>query len=42
MLHSEAIVISSENHTKHINALCGQNIEFYTVKREEFKVTTNL
>jgi hypothetical protein len=32
MLYSEIIVPCSEIHTKHINTLCGQNVEFLTVK----------
>jgi len=28
MLHRETIVVCSEIHAKHINALCGQNREF--------------
>ena len=27
VLYRETIVVCSENHTKHINALCGQNVE---------------
>ena len=29
MLYREIIAISSEIHTKHINTLCGQNVELY-------------
>jgi len=29
MLYREIIAVSSEIHTKHINALCGQNVELY-------------
>jgi hypothetical protein len=29
----ELIAVSSEIHKKHINTLCGQNIEFVSVKR---------
>jgi hypothetical protein len=32
MLYREIIAVCSEIHTKHINALCGQNIEFVNVK----------
>jgi hypothetical protein len=28
MLYSEIIAVCSEIHTKHINTLCGQNVEF--------------
>ena len=29
MLHREIIAVCSEIHTKHINALCGQNVKLY-------------
>jgi hypothetical protein len=32
MLCGEIIVVCSEIHTKHINTLCGQNVEFVNVK----------
>jgi 2-C-methyl-D-erythritol 4-phosphate cytidylyltransferase len=32
MLYREVIVVCSETHTKHINTLCGQNVEFVNVK----------
>jgi hypothetical protein len=32
MLYSEIIAVCSEIHTKHINTLCGQNVEFVNVK----------
>jgi hypothetical protein len=32
MLYREIIAVCSEIHTKHINALCGQNVEFLNVK----------
>jgi hypothetical protein len=32
MLYSEIIAVCSEIHTKHINSLCGQNVEFVNVK----------
>jgi hypothetical protein len=32
MLYSEIITVCSENHTKHINTLCGQHVELLTVK----------
>jgi hypothetical protein len=31
-LYREIIALCSEIHTKHINTLCGQNIEFVNVK----------
>jgi hypothetical protein len=33
MLYSEIIAVCSEIHTKHINTLFGQNVEFVNVKR---------
>jgi hypothetical protein len=32
MLYSEIIIVFSDIHTKHINALCGQNVKFLRVK----------
>ena len=32
MLYREIIADCSEIHTKHINTLCGQNVEFVSVK----------
>jgi hypothetical protein len=32
MLCKEIISVCSENQTKHINALCGQNVEFLNLK----------
>jgi hypothetical protein len=32
MLYSEIIAVCSEIHTKHINTMCGQNVEFVNVK----------
>jgi hypothetical protein len=32
MLYREIIDVCSEIHTKHINTLCGQNVEFVNVK----------
>ena len=29
MLYREIIAVCSESHTKHINTVCGQNVEFY-------------
>jgi hypothetical protein len=31
MLYREIIAVCSEIHTKHINTLCGQNVEFVNV-----------
>jgi hypothetical protein len=33
MLYSEIIAVCSQIHTKDINTLCGQNVEFVNVKR---------
>ena len=32
MLYKELIAVCSQIHTKHINALCGHNVEFLNVK----------
>jgi hypothetical protein len=32
MLYREIIVVCSEMHTKHINKLCGQQVELFNVK----------
>jgi hypothetical protein len=32
MLYREIIAVCSEIHAKHINTLCGQNVEFVNVK----------
>ena len=32
MLHREIIAFCSQIHTKHINTLCGQNVELVNVK----------
>jgi len=32
MLYTEIIAVCSEIHTEHINTLCGQNVEFVSVK----------
>jgi len=32
MLYREIIAVCSQIHTKHINTLCGHNVEFLTVK----------
>jgi hypothetical protein len=31
MLYSEIMAVCSEIHTKHINTVCGQNVEFVNV-----------
>jgi len=32
MLHKEIVSVYSQIHTKHINTLCGQNVELLNVK----------
>jgi len=42
MLYKEIIPVCSQIHTKHINTLCGQNVELLNVKLAEHIVTTGL
>ena len=42
MLYSEIIAVCYEMHTKHINTLCGQNVELLSVKLAVYKVTTGI
>jgi hypothetical protein len=42
MLYREIIVVCSEIHTKHINTLCGQNVELLNVKLVVHIVTAGL
>ena len=42
MLYREVIAVCSEIHTKHINTLCGQNVELLNVKLVVRIVTTGL
>ena len=42
MLHREIIAVCSQIHTKHINTLCGQNVELLNVKLVVHVVTTGL
>ena len=37
MLYREIIAVCSQIHTKHINTLCGQNVEFGNFKRGDTK-----
>jgi hypothetical protein len=39
LLNSEIIAVSSEIHTKHINTLCGQNVEFLKLNLVVHKAT---
>ena len=40
MLYSEIIAVCSQIHTKHMNTLCGQNVELLNVKLAVRIVTT--
>ena len=40
MLYSEIIAVCSHIQTKHINILCGQNVEFFNIKLAVHIVTT--
>ena len=42
MLYREITAVCSEIHTKHINTLCGQNVELLNVKLVVHIVTTGL
>ena len=42
MLYREIIAVCSEIHTKHINTLCGQNVELWMLKLEVHIVTTGI
>jgi hypothetical protein len=42
MLYREMMAACSEIHTKHINTLCGQNVELLNVKLAVHIVTTGL
>ena len=42
MLYREIIAFCSEIHTKHINTLCGQNVELLNVELVLRKVTSGL
>ena len=42
MLYREIIAVCSQIHTKHINTLCGQNVELLNVKPAVHIVTTGL
>jgi hypothetical protein len=41
MLYREIIAVCSEIHTKHINTLCGQNVELLNVKPGGTYMLTN-
>jgi hypothetical protein len=42
MLYRKIIAVCSEIHTKHINKLCGQNVELLNVKLTVYIVTAGL
>jgi hypothetical protein len=42
MLYREITAVCSEINTKHVNSLCGQNVEFVNVKLVIHKVNTGL
>ena len=42
MLYSEIIAVCSQVYTKHINTLCGLNVELLNVKLAVHIVTTGL
>jgi len=42
MLYMEIIAVCSQIHIKHINTVCGQNVEFLSVKLVVHIVTTGL
>ena len=42
MLYREIMAVCSEIHTKHINTVCGQNVELLNVKLTVHIVTTGL
>jgi hypothetical protein len=41
MLYTEIISVCSQIHTKHINTLCGQNVELLNVKLVVLKFTNS-
>ena len=42
MLYREIIAVCSQSHTKHINTLCGQNVQLLNVKPAVHILTTGL
>ena len=42
MLYREIITVFSQIHTKHINTVCGQNVELMNVKLAVYIVTAGL
>jgi len=42
MMYREIMAVCSESHKKHINTVCGQNVELLNVKLVVHIVTTGL
>jgi len=42
MLYKEIIAVCSQIHTKHINTLCGQNVQFLVLSLVVHIITTGL
>ena len=42
MLYREIIAVCSQIHTRHINTLCGQNIEFFVLNLVVYKISNRL
>ena len=42
MLYREIIAVCFDIHTKHINTLCGQNVELLSVKLVVYIMTTGI
>jgi hypothetical protein len=42
MLYREIMAVCSEIHTKHINTVCGQNVDLQNVKLVVYIVTSRL
>jgi len=42
MVYREIIAVCSQIHTKHINTLCGKNVELLNIKLVVYIVTTEL
>jgi len=42
MLYREIIAVCSQTQAKHMNTLCGQNVELLNVKLMVYKVSTGL
>jgi hypothetical protein len=42
MLFGETVAVYCENHTEHINTVCGQNAEFSVLKNVVYIITAGL